>query len=148
MPVWSVDGLYYGSDRVGDWQIWKMPAWGGEAVLVTKAGGFGTLSVTDEFATVGAPRCPRSEAARTQATGTMFITQEGVCFFDPTLSPAPAIKFLNFASRQVTTLVSLEQTKSYSALGSRIAVSPDGQWVLYSQMDQKDYEIMLVENFR
>ena len=174
MPVWSADGrwVYFSSDRGGDWQIWRMPVGGGEAVQVTKGGGFGTLAATDEFlyysrrnalptdrsdssksAWAGAWRIPvaggEEERVFDEGTiGTMFVTPEGVCFFDPTLSPAPAVKFFNFASRQVTTLVTLDPAKSFAALGSRIAVSPDGQWVLYSQIDQNDYEIMLVENFR
>jgi Tol biopolymer transport system component len=174
MPVWSTDGrwLYFGSDRGGDWQIWKMPAGGGEAVQVTKGGGFGTLATTDEFlyysrrnalpaagsgshtsGWAGAWRVPFAGGEEERVfdqgtTGTMFITPEGVCFFDPARSPAPGVKFFNFASRQVTTLVTLDPAKTYSALGSRLAVSPDGQWVLYSQLDQNDFEIMLVENFR
>ena len=169
MPVWSADGrwLFFGSDRGGDWQIWKMPAGGGEPVQVTKGGGFGTLSATDEFlyysrrnalptdksGATGAWRIPVAGGEEERVfdqgtTGTMFVTPEGICFFDPTRSPAPSIKFFNFASRQVTTLVTLDPAKSGAALGSRIAVSPDGQWVLYSQMDRNDFEIMLVENFR
>ncbi|MCA1630342.1 MAG: protein kinase [Acidobacteria bacterium] len=169
MPVWSTDGqwLYFGSDRGGDWQIWKMPAGGGEPVQVTKGGGFGTLSATDEFlyysrrnalptnksSATGAWRLPLAGGEEERVfdqgtTGTMFITPGGVCFFDPAFPTAPTIKFYNFASRQVTTLVTLDPAKSGAALGSRLAVSPDGLWVLYSQMDQNDYEIMLVENFR
>ncbi|HZI85274.1 MAG TPA: hypothetical protein VFD48_00460 [Pyrinomonadaceae bacterium] len=174
MPVWSADGrwIYFGSDRGGDWQIWKMPAGGGEAVQVTKGGGFGTLAATDEFlyytrrtgpltersgsstsGWIGAWRIPVAGGEEERVfdqgtTRTMFITPEGVCFFDPTLSPAPAVKFFNFASRQVTTLVKVDPAKTYAALGSKIAVSPDGHWVLYSQPDQNDLEIMLVENFR
>ena len=174
MPVWSADGrfVYFGSDRGGDWQIWRMPAGGGEAAQVTKGGGFGTLAATDEYiyysrrnalltersgsntsAWTGAWRVPVAGGEEERVfdqgtTGMVFITSEGVCFFDLTLSPAPAVKFFNFASRQVTTLVKLDPAKSSSALGSRIAVSPDGQWVLYSQLDQNDLEIMLVENFR
>lgn len=174
VPVWSTDGrwLYFGSNRGGDWQIWKMPAVGGEAVQVTKGGGFATLVATDEFlyysrrnalptdrsdsstsGWTGAWRIPIAGGEEERVfdqgtTSTMFITPEGICFFDPTLSPAPAIKFFNFANRQVTTLVTLEPAKSYAALGSRIGVSPDGQWVLYAQIDQNEHEIMLVENFR
>ena len=48
----------------------------------------------------------------------------------------------------MTTLVKVDPAKTYAALGSKIAVSPDGHWVLYSQPDQNDLEIMLVENFR
>ena len=174
VPVWSADGrwLYFGSDRGGDWQIWRMPAGGGGAVQVTKDGGFATLAATDEFlyysrrnalpaagsgsntsGWAGAWRVPVAGGEEERVfdqgtTGTMFVTPEGVCFFDPTRSPAPGVKFFNFASRQVATLVTLDPAKTYSALGSRLAVSPDGQWVLYSQLDQDDFEIMLVENFR
>ncbi|HSE31047.1 MAG TPA: protein kinase [Pyrinomonadaceae bacterium] len=172
MPMWSTDGrwIYFGSDRGGDWQIWKMPAGGGEAVQMTKGGAFGTLAATDEFLYysrrsalpttgsntsdwTGAWRIPvaggNEERVFDQGTtGMMFITPEGVCFFDPTLAAAPAVKFFNFASRQVTTLVTLDPAKIYAPLGSKLAVSPDGQWVLYSQLDQNDLEIMLVENFR
>ena len=172
MPMWSTDGrwLYFGSDRGGDWQIWKMPAGGGEAVQVTKGGAFGTLAATDEFLYysrrsavpttgsntsdwTGAWRIPVAGGDEERVfdqgnTSTMFITPEGVCFFDPTLTAAPAVKFFNFASRQVTTLVTLDPAKIYAPIGSRIGVSPDGQWVLYSQPDQNDLEIMLVENFR
>jgi Tol biopolymer transport system component len=40
-PSWSQNGrsVYFGSNRSGDWQIWKQPAQGGTAVQVTKAKG-------------------------------------------------------------------------------------------------------------
>lgn len=42
MPSWSRDGhwLYFASNRSGDDQVWRVPATGGEAVQVTKQGGF------------------------------------------------------------------------------------------------------------
>ena len=41
-PSWSRDGrwIYFGSNRSGRLQIWKMPAEGGLAVQLTKDGGF------------------------------------------------------------------------------------------------------------
>ncbi len=35
-----------------------------------------------------------------------------------------------------------------SELGRNVDVSPDGEWILYTQMDQINSDIMLVENFR
>ncbi|MBE0656325.1 MAG: PD40 domain-containing protein [Bryobacteraceae bacterium] len=40
---WSVDGhwFYFGSNRTGEFQIWKMPSTGGQEIQVTRNGGFG-----------------------------------------------------------------------------------------------------------
>jgi dipeptidyl aminopeptidase/acylaminoacyl peptidase len=42
LPSWSQDGkwIYFASNRSGEYQVWKMPASGGEAVRVTHKGGF------------------------------------------------------------------------------------------------------------
>ena len=42
---WSRDGawIYYGSNRTGAWQIWKMPSGGGASIQVTGQGGFNAL---------------------------------------------------------------------------------------------------------
>jgi dipeptidyl aminopeptidase/acylaminoacyl peptidase len=40
---WSADGMwvYFGSNRTGEFQIWKIPAGGGKEIQVTRNGGFG-----------------------------------------------------------------------------------------------------------
>src|SRR4029450_13781912 len=49
VPSWSGDGkwVYFGSDRSGEDQVWKVPASGGEAVRVTHKGGFMALESPD-----------------------------------------------------------------------------------------------------
>jgi len=49
VPSWSRDGrwIYFSSDRTGKRQIWKAPAEGGEAVQVTKQGGFSAFESPD-----------------------------------------------------------------------------------------------------
>lgn len=46
---WSRDGkhIYFGSNRSGAWQIWRVPAAGGRPVQVTKSGGFFALESVD-----------------------------------------------------------------------------------------------------
>ena len=41
LASWSHDGksIYFGSDRSGEWQVWKMPAEGGNATQITQHGG-------------------------------------------------------------------------------------------------------------
>jgi hypothetical protein len=47
-PSWLRDGrwIYFGSNRSGDWQVWKMHAAGGDAVQVTKRSMWPKLSST------------------------------------------------------------------------------------------------------
>src|SRR5262249_36642006 len=49
LPSWSQDGrwIYFCSTRSGNLQIWRMPAEGGEAVVVTKNGGFESVVAPD-----------------------------------------------------------------------------------------------------
>lgn len=48
-PAWSADGhwLYVASDRTGTWQIYRLPAAGGEASVVTRYGGVAAAELPD-----------------------------------------------------------------------------------------------------
>jgi Tol biopolymer transport system component/DNA-binding winged helix-turn-helix (wHTH) protein len=48
-PRWSRDGrtLYFGSNREGAWQVWRMPAGGGQATRVTTGGGYTAEETSD-----------------------------------------------------------------------------------------------------
>jgi hypothetical protein len=46
----------------------------------------------------------------------------------------------------VTQITAIERNPI--ARGPRLAVSPDGRWILYDQLDQSGSDIMLVENFQ
>ena len=49
VPSWSNDGrwIYFASKRTGRWEVWKAPADGGQAVQVTKHGGFAAFESRD-----------------------------------------------------------------------------------------------------
>ena len=165
-PSWSKDGrwLYFGSDRTGKFQIWKMPIQGGAAVQVTKRGGVEAIESADGkfvyYAKVDAPgiwRMPVAGGEETQIldqgwTGGWALTGQGICFMvaPPDSSSAnPAIKFYAFDNRRVTTLreFSKDVTLMYS-INNPLSISPDGRWVLYTQIDQYSSDLTLVENFR
>ena len=48
-PSWSRDGrwIYFDSARTGEQQVWKIPADGGDAIQVTRDGGFAPLESPD-----------------------------------------------------------------------------------------------------
>src|SRR5262249_32080392 len=48
-PSWSKDGqwIYFTSKRSGNWQLWKVPAIGGDPVQVTKQGGYFGFEASD-----------------------------------------------------------------------------------------------------
>ena len=54
------------------------------------------------------------------------------------------VEFVNFRSGEVTEMV--REIKS-SAPGN-LAMSPDGQWILVEELGERNYDIMLVENFQ
>jgi len=159
-PSWSGDGrwIYFGSRRSGEWQIWKMPAEGGPATQVTERGGFEAFESQDGKDIYFAKREPGiwrvpaggGEESRVFDRG-MFnywaLSAQGIYFFNTGASPQPAIEFFNFATRQTVEVVSIERAKAPGGPPG-IAVSRDGQWVLYWQADQIDNDIMLVDNFR
>ena len=49
VPSWSRDGrwIYFASNRSGRWEVWKVPADGGQAVQLTKNGGFAAFESHD-----------------------------------------------------------------------------------------------------
>jgi Tol biopolymer transport system component len=49
IPSWSHDcrWIYFASDRSGQYEVWKMPRDGGEAIQVTRTGGFVTFESPD-----------------------------------------------------------------------------------------------------
>ena len=163
MPSWSRDGrfVYFGSRRSGDWQVWKTPVEGGEAVQVTKQGGCEALESADgkyvyyakhRGSGPGIWRVPveGGEESRILDRGEMgywALLEEGICILDSEAIPQPAIEFFNFATRRMTQLARIDKAKVPQGAPG-LAVSQDGHWVLYWQVDEIDNDIMLVENFR
>jgi hypothetical protein len=77
-----------------------------------------------------------------QATAWMWeLLEDGICYLDFDRDP-PAVKFFEFASREVRHVAPAPEATSYG-----FAVSPDRLWVVY-QKSGGNRDIVLVENFR
>jgi Tol biopolymer transport system component len=162
-PSWSRDGrwIYFGSNRTGDWQIWKSPPHGGQAVQVTKDKGAreafesldGKFVYYVKLNALGIWKIPVQGGVDTKVIeqGQMSLwslAQQGICFFDLTHPAGPTLKFYDFVTRQVRLLRQFSKETFMAANDTAISVSEDGRWILYTQMDQGGSDLMLVENFR
>ena len=135
-----------------------MPRDGGEAVQVTRAGGYASFESPDgkylyytKFNPHGPDplfRMPAGGGEEVQvvpgvASSDLFcVTSKGV-YFAPAGPGANTIQFLDAASGKVTTLATPDKP-----LDAGLAVSPDDAYVVWSQGDRETVNLMLVEGFR
>ncbi len=164
-PFWSADGrwLYFNSNRTGRHEIWRMPSEGGEEIQITRTQGgasAGQISPDGRFLYYqrGWPvvsgsvwRMPVGGGEETmvldsvnQAGPSWQITRDGIYYLSmPNDSGLQDLYFLESATGRTTKI--LEDRRSGEG---GIAVSPDGQTILYLQEEDVGSDLMLVENFR
>jgi hypothetical protein len=87
----------------------------------------GNESVVD-----GLPRIRDSE---------LWTLSPGGIYFVPAMAPR-SIRYFDFASKQIHPIFEVD-----TAFGSGLSVSPDGRWILYSQVGDVNRDIMLVDHF-
>ena len=131
---------------------------GGEAMQVTHAGGFATFESPDgkylyytKFNPEGSVplfRMPTGGGEEVQVTPTLgsweflCVTSRGVYFISE-IRGANTIQFLDAASGKVRKLATLDKP-----LEAGLAVSPDGEFLVWSQIDRDTVNLMLVDGFR
>jgi Tol biopolymer transport system component len=163
MPAWSIDGkwLYFVGNVDGVDRIFKVPVEGGTATRLTTGKGtipqsssdgrriYYSRSLTeleiwsvptgggDEQRLSGMPPVPAELVFgwTLSASGLYFINSQ----------PRPGIDFLDFTSSRVTRVADLP---GRPAEWTMLAISPDGERLLYSQIDSISSDIMLIQNFR
>jgi Tol biopolymer transport system component len=159
VPSWSRDGnwVYFTSNRSGRDEVWKVSAAGATAVQVTRNGGDTAFESPDgksvyyikrDFSR-GLWKMPVSGGEESQVLpsvpGRAFCPVNDGIYFIP--APGPdgkfPIQFLSFATAKVKTVAPMSGPPI-----DGLSVSPDGRWILYSQIDQVGSDLMLVENFQ
>ena len=162
LPSWSRDGkwIYFSSKRSGSWQIWKIAAnLEGEAVQATHDGGFdGSESPDGRFLYYGkAPhfrgifRRPVEHEGVEELilenvrTGwrSWVATEDGIYY---ATSDWGAINYFDFATSTVAHITTIGMKPSNRGNPS-LTVSPDRRWVLYTQIDHVEMDIMMIEGF-
>jgi Tol biopolymer transport system component len=157
-PTWSRDGkwVYFGASRTGRSEVWKIPAGGGEPVQITRNGGSGAAFESPDgkllyyakgsriwkVALGGGEETQVSEAPLSYGCN-FVVVEDGLYFVSATVFASPGILyFFNFATGALKPIATI---KIWS-LG--LSISPDRRSILYSQIDQANSDLMLVENFR
>ena len=162
VPSWSRDGrfVYFASNRAGTRpEVWKAPASGGAAQQVTTQGGFAAFESSDgkylyyaKFDAAGVWRIPTEggeeslvlDRPKPREWGYWAVADHGIYFINSESKPFATIEFFSFETNRVTRIATIEKEPINTA--SNLAISPDGRWILYTQLDQSDSDIMLVEN--
>ncbi len=166
-PGWSVDGewIYFASDRTGEWQVWKVPSNGGPAIRVTRNGGFEAQEGPDgkfvyyaKRGSKGIWRVPVGGGKETQfldkgAEAQWFLDRKGIYLLERETVGGYTLRYIelyNFATRALSRVADLpaEAAGAYNPFNPALTVSPDGRRALFSQMDNAESEIIMVENFR
>jgi Tol biopolymer transport system component len=133
-----------------------VPAGSGEAGQVTRKGGFEAFESPDGqwiyyTKSDGASslwKVPRDGGEETQVLESIdarafAVAHEGIYFIPRPDAGRYSIQFFNFATKKIRSVTTID-----GPLSEYLSVSPDGRWILYSQIDQQGSDLMLVENFR
>lgn len=159
-PSWSADGrfVYFCSARTGRPEIWKVPSSGGKAIQVTHQGGSYALESFDGktvyYTSAGqAGSLRRVAAGGGEETDVMqgilgssgiALSGEGIFYYAaPARAGSNAIFFYSFSARTSRPVKTIEHPVS-----PMLSLSGDGRHLLYTQIDRRDSEIVLLENFR
>mgnify|MGYP002068891979 CR=1 FL=1 len=87
---------------------------------------------------------------QTDSFGDWIVTGDGIYYmnrYDAERKPENpvTIQFFDFATRQAKTVVPIAHDPTSNP---GLNISPDGRWFIYSIDDYRNFDIMLVENFR
>ncbi|RPJ51141.1 MAG: hypothetical protein EHM23_34495 [Acidobacteria bacterium] len=163
VPSWSSDGRWIYFSQGKELQVWKIPASGGEARQVTRNGGIAPFESTDgrslyyaKMRDRGIWRMPVNGGEETLVAdvvkpghwGYWALSPKGIYFVNLDSPHNHTIDFFDFFTKKTKTVVSLTEQFNIETADSALAISPDGRSILYTQFDQAESDIMMVENIR
>jgi eukaryotic-like serine/threonine-protein kinase len=159
IPRYSRDGkwIYCASRQTGRFEVWKIASQGGAPVQVTRNGGYAAeesldgawLYFTRDDSSRGllmkmpSGGGPERQVVSEIARRAFAPASQGVYFIQHDSARSASIRFLNEETGAVRVLQVLTKP-----LWSFLSVSPDEQFVLWTQADQFGSDLMMIENFR
>lgn len=159
LPSWSADGsaIYYCSRTTGRFEIWRIPVEGGNAVQITNQGGWAPAESPDgkflyyqklENDSYNLHRLRWSdyedrEIARRVEERAFAPAKDGVYFIpEPSPDVADSIQFLGLDGR-LANVANIGHPYN-RALG----LAPDGDYLLFAQLDEWGHRLMLVDGLK
>jgi Tol biopolymer transport system component len=169
-PSFSRDGrwIYFNSTRTGESRIWKMPARGGDAILVSNRAGEAPQESPDgvwlyfvESIAGSSPlwRMPTAGGAAEKVVESVdllnfAVLDRGIYYIDRISGGAgihyldrsageTRLRYFDLATRRSTTIV-----PKLGNVDVPITASADGRMVIYPRQDSSVDDLMLVEKFR
>jgi Tol biopolymer transport system component/DNA-binding winged helix-turn-helix (wHTH) protein len=162
-PSWSHDGnwIYFRSEgsRVG---VYKVRREGGDASQVTSSDGYGpiesedgsTLYYSSGFKDIHVRRVSLETGVDEAIVGirggqliSWTVTAAGIYSIERT-PEGPVVNLHDSATGNVRLVRRLPNDSQPTPGIGGLSVSSNGDWLLYSQIDERNSDIMLVENFR
>jgi Tol biopolymer transport system component/predicted Ser/Thr protein kinase len=159
IPRYSRDGKWisFASRRTGRFEIWKIPSQGGQPVQVTRNGGYAAeespngawLYFLRDGSTVSPlMKMPSAGGPESQVVADVWLRafapgRHGVYYIQKEGPRTAAIRFLNEETGAVRQVQALTKP-----LWSFLSISPDEQFVLWTQADQFGSDLMMIQNFR
>jgi len=154
-PNWSRDGkwIYFVSQEAGREGVYRCPASGGDATLLSrdtdawnplesfdgKTVYFANGPILRKMAVSGRPGT-ESEVDGSLRVSNWALAPDGIYFVS--LDAPKSVRYFDFAKQRIRTVF-----EANSALGYGLSASPDGRWILYSQESDPTGDIMLVDHY-
>jgi Tol biopolymer transport system component len=159
VPTWSHDGrwVYFGSNRNGEMQIWKIPSSGGQAVCVSKEGGFRAFESSDGKWVYYSSDGPSPVWKIPVEGGEKSVVLDSVAWWQKWTLEGGDLYYVEPAEVGRANLVFLNLTTMESSKIAiaddynrifHLSISPDRRWLIYQTRTPVEAEIILVENFR
>jgi Tol biopolymer transport system component/DNA-binding winged helix-turn-helix (wHTH) protein len=160
-PHWSRDGkwIYFRSNEPGRMGIYRCPVSGGDAVALSNdIDGISPQESFDGKTVYFASHGDNSTLKKTALSGQPGTASEvdglprlrdsklwalfpGGIYFVPAEAPR-SVRYFDFASKQIRPIFEVDKD-----LGDGLSVSPDGRWIIYSQVADVNSDIMIVDHF-
>jgi len=161
-PYWSRDGkwIYFRSNATDRMGIYRCPASGGDAIALSKDinaispqeafdgktiyfASHGDNSTLKKTALSGQPGTESEvDGLPPLRNSKVWTLSSGGVYFVPAEAPR-SVRYFDFASKHIRPIFEVDRD-----FGDGLSVSPDGRWIIYSQVADVNSDIMLVDHFR